>query len=695
MKKSLDCYLYPESVAVIGYTSKTGPQSYNTFEVILNKGFKGKLYPINRKANEILGLKAYPSVLDIPDPVDLVIISTGRMIIPELVRQCVKKGVKGIIIITQGFSEADDVGKKLQAEIMNTVKGTGTRVLGPNTLGVINNFNNFMTAFVDLPTKTAPVGVICQSGFMLGAHADIFNGCGYMVDVGNSSDVSFPELMEYYYQDDRIKVIDLHIEGIKRGRVFLDLCSKVSLEKPVIVYKTGRTQEGAKAASSHSGSLAGDDTMYAAAFRQAGVIRAESIDELRDFNKAFIKYNKVPGNRVGVVTYSGGGGIATLDAIQSSGLTLAQLSPETLTELQKLFPDFMEVSNPIDYWAAVMLHSYDEVFPRTINLILSDPGVDILVCVIQHSNPPGDPNEFDFSCILEAAKEYSDKLVTVCSFGTQRHPWAQYFEENGQVAVYHSPERLARAIGTLYSYYHKIKLRIVDNSIQADSSASFTIDLKGMTGAVPGDKAMEILSEAGIPVVKDIFAGSLEEAVSVADELGYPVAIKVVSPQVLHKTEAGGVRLDIRDAEELKKAYLSMMEEVREKFSGASIQGVLVQEYISGGIELILGSKRDEEFGPVMVFGTGGIYTEIMQDVAFRIAPVGPADALAMIMETKAGQLLQGVRGQKKADLDALVKAITCLSDLVFNNQEISEVDINPLVSTPKGIVALDGRIII
>lgn len=694
MKKSLNCYLYPESVAVIGYTSKTGPQSYNIFEVMLNMGFKGKLYPINRKATEILGLKAYPSVLDIPGPVDLVIISTGRMVIPELVRQCVKKGVKGIIVITQGFAETDDMGKKLQDEIMNAVKGIGTRVLGPNTLGVVNNFNNFMTAFVNLPTKTAPVGVICQAGFMLGAHADIFKGCGYMVDVGNSADVSFPEIMEYYYRDDRIKVIDLHIEGIKGGRAFLDLCSKVTLEKPVIVYKTGRTQEGAKAASSHSGSLAGEDFMYAAAFRQAGVIRAESMDDLRDFNQAFIKFSAVPGNRVGVVTYSGGGGIAMLDAILSSGLTLAQLSQETLSEIQKLFPDYIVTDNPVDYWAAVMMHSYDEVFPRIINLILRDPGVDILVCVIQHSNPPGDPNDFDFNCILEAAKEYSDKLVTVCSFGVQRHQWAQYFEENGPVAVYHSPERLARAMGTLYNYYHHIKTRKTDRPIQAGSSASF-INFNGITGAVPGDKAMEVLSEAGIPVVKDIFAGSLEEAVSAAEELGYPVALKVISPQVLHKTEAGGVRLDIRDVDELKKAYLSMMEEVREKFSDASIHGVLVQEYISGGIELILGSTRDAEFGPVIVFGTGGIYTEIMQDVAFRIAPVSPADALAMIMETKAGQLLQGVRGQKKADIDAVVKAITSLSDLVFNNQEISEVDINPLVSTPKGIVALDGRIII
>ncbi|MCL5056632.1 MAG: acetate--CoA ligase family protein [Actinobacteria bacterium] len=694
MKESLDYFFNPSSVAVIGATTRTGPGVFNPVDILLDKGYRGKIYPVNPKAQDILGVKSYPSVSDIPGPVDLALISTGRTLIPELVRQCVKSGVRGIIVISQGFADADSKGKELQVELMNAIAGTGVRMLGPNTLGLVNNFDSFITSFIHFNTMLAPVGVICQSGMFLTAHDEIFNGCGYAADIGNAADLGFIDIMEYYRRKDSIKVINLHMEGIRGGKAFLELSRAVTLEKPVIVYKTGRTEEGSRAVGSHSGSLAGEDHVYAAAFRQAGIIRAESIDELRDFNKSLIKFNQVPGNRVAVVTVTGGGGIAVLDAIQSCGLVPALLKPETVAEIGKLLPDWMGVSNPVDFWPAAMIYGFDEVYPQILNHVLSDPGVDILVCVINAYYPPGEKNTVNFNFIIEAAREHPDKLVAVWTLGAAKRYWTQFLEEQGQVVAYDSPERLARALGALYNYHHHIRTRKYDEVIKAGPPAPLTIDIKGMSGAAPGDKAMEILAGAGIPVVKDIFARNLEEAANASAELGYPVALKVVSPQVLHKTEAGGVRLDIRDAQGLKNAYLSMLEEVQEKSPGASIQGVLVQRYLSGGIELILGSKMDAEFGPVLVFGTGGIYTEIMRDVAFRIAPVSPAEALEMIGETRAGRLLQGVRGQEKADLNALVKAITCLSDLVTNNPEISEVDINPLLATSKGVVALDGRVI-
>jgi acyl-CoA synthetase (NDP forming) len=693
VKESLNYFFNPSSVAVVGVTRNSGPNKYNILEIILWMGYKGKIYPVNPKVPEIVGLKSYPSVLDIPGPVDLAVIITSRTVILEVVRQCVEKRVKGILIVSQGFADADSEGKEIQNKIMNIVAGTGIRVMGPNTLGVINNFDKFITSFVRFKTSLSPVGIISQTGMFIAGSNDICYGCGYAADVGNAADIGFKELMEYYNKEDGIKLINMHIEGIQDGREFLNLSRAITPKKPIIAYKTGRSQEGALAIGSHSASLAGEDHVYDAVFRQAGIIRAESLNDLRDFNKAFIKYSHVRGNRVGVLSITGAGGITTLDALAKCNLVPARLSPETISEIDKLYPDWMQVTHPVDCWAAAMMHGFDKVYPQILRLMLNDPGVDILVLVLGNSLPPGAEYGLKFDCILDVARECPDKLMVAWNFGVNKYKWAEYLEEQGPLAVYDSPERMARAMGVLYHYYHHIRMR-KNEPIQVSTPVPPAVDAKGMTGAVPTDKAMEILAGAGIPVVKDIFVRSPEEATNAAAALGYPVALKVVSPQVLHKTEVGGVRLNIRDSEELKKSYLSMLKEVQEKSPGASIQGFLVQRCLSGGIELILGSKQDATFGPVLVFGMGGIYTEILQDVAFRIAPVSSADALEMIGETRVSQLLQGVRGQEKADLDALVKAITSLSDLVVNNPEIKEVDINPLLASSKGVVALDGRII-
>lgn len=694
MKNSLNYFLNPQSVAVIGASTRTGPGSFNSVEVMLAKGYRGKIYPVNPKAQEIMGLKAYPSILDIPYQVDLAVISTGRNAVPQLVRQCVAKPVRGIIIITQGFADADEKGRAMQDEIREIISGTGVRVVGPNTLGVVNNFDGFITAFLFIPTKSSGVGLICQSGMFINGHADIYNGVGYGFDIGNAADIGFNEVLDFYFRDERIEIINLHMEGIRGGRRFLEMMRETAIQKPVIVYKTGRTEEGAHAAGSHSGSLAGEDHVYGAAFKQAGIIRAETFDELRDFNKAFMKYKKIAGNRVAVVTFTGGGGIALLDAMDRSGLVPARLSPQTVREIGSVFPDWLEVSNPVDLWPSVMVHGYDRVYPHIFRCVMDDPGVDIMICVGSSHELPREGAPFLDEYILEAARRRPDKPVALWNFGSARHQMAQLIEDRGPVAVFSSPERLARALSAVYHYHHQISKMDQWPAISPDKSMAFGLPAN-TRGALPVPEAMNLISKAGIPAVRRKFAQNVEEALEAAGELGYPVAMKVVSPQAIHKTELGGVRLDIRNVEELKEAYGAIISGVEEKVPGARIEGVLVEQFKSGGIELILGSKRDSQFGPVLVFGLGGIYTEVLNDVAFRIAPVSQSGALEMIRETKAAKLLQGARGKGKADIDGLVRAIMALSQLVTSNPEISEVDINPLLATPDGVLALDCRIIV
>lgn len=693
MKDIFDYFLRPESLAIIGASTRTGPESFNILEVIRDKGCRVKVYPVNPKGGEILGIKAYPSILEVPAEVDLAVIATGRSAVPGLVRQCVQKPVKAIVIVTQGFADADAEGKRLQDQVMDLVRGTGIRVIGPNTLGVVNNFDNFLTAFVNVPLKASPTGLICQSGMFINGHADIFGGLGYAVDIGNAADLGFNEVLEFYGREERIRVISLHMEGIRGGRNFLELARKITPQKPVIVYKTGRTEEGAHAASSHSGSLAGEDLVFQAAFSQAGVVRAESFDELRDFTKTFTRFRSVPGNRVAVVTFSGGGGIAMLDAMDRCGLALASLSPGTVKEIKKLFPDWLEVANPIDLWPSVMKYGFEKSYPPVLRCVLDDPGVDMLACIFVAHRVPGDEEAYVEKFLLEAARERPDKPVALWGFGSARHQMAAHVEERGPVLVYPSPERMARSLGVLSRYSRETFGKKA--SLPARGRAvSHPADLRGAEGPLLGQEAMEVLGRAGIPAVRGKLARSLGEALEAAREMGYPVALKVVSPQVVHKTEAGGIRLDIRGPEGLEEACRSVLDEVGRKVPGAEVEGVLVQQHAGGGVELLLGSKRDPEFGPVLVFGLGGIYTEILRDVAFRIAPVTQSEALGMIMETRAYQLLKGARGREGADLEALSRAVAGLSELMAASPEVSEIDINPLLATPRGVLALDARII-
>ncbi|MCL6639219.1 MAG: acetate--CoA ligase family protein [Firmicutes bacterium] len=693
-------FMEPESIAVVGVSTRTGPGSFNAMETILERGYRGRVYGVNPKGGEILGVKVYPSVTDLPEVVDLAVISTPRGAVPGIVRECVAKGIKAVIIIGQGFADGDEEGKRMQEEIMASIRGTETRIAGPNTLGVANAYAGFYTAFFNFTNKKVANGVVCQSGIFLGGAMDFCTGVGLGIDIGNTADVDFSDVLEYFGREDRVQVISMHIEGLKDGRRFLETASRVSRIKPIICYKTGRSEAGAKAAGSHSGSLAGEDHVYDAALRQAGVIRVEDGDELNDLNKTFLTYPGIGGRRIAIVTITGGGGIATVDACERYGLEVAAYSPETMALLKSLYPDWMEPGNPSDIWPAGMGKGYHMVTARVLEQVLNDPGVDAVVCITPAYMPP-EKDLFTVSDIIkEAAARHRDKPLAVWIFAPHKRELGAIFEEDGTIAVYPTPERAVRALAALYRYYHGIKPAPLP---QAETPAG--VDLKRAArilraGKAPGPRtilgedAFAVLQAYGIPTVRSGRAAGREEALRLAGQMGFPLVMKLDSPDISHKSEVGGVVTGIAGLDAVGAAYDGIMASVAVRAPGARVEGVILQECVTGGVEVILGARRDPQFGPVLVYGLGGIYTEILRDVSFRVAPVDRAEALKMMAETKTYPLLTGARGRTAADVEALAGTIVRLSQLLLDCPEILEMDINPLMAGPDGVVALDARIV-
>lgn len=696
----LKLFVEPQSVAVIGASLRAGPGSFNIVERMLAYGYRGELYPVNPRGGAILDIPVFRSVEEINASVDLAVVCTPRIAVPNVVRQCVDKGIRAIVIITQGFSDAgDEAGRQLHREIVDAVRGTCTRVVGPNTIGIVNNFINFTTSFVDFDTVTAGVGIICQSGVLLNASQDLCGGIGIGIDIGNTSDVGFVEFMDYLGQDPRIKVINLHMEGLRDGRRFMQAARKVTACKPVLALKTGRSEEGARAAGSHSGSLAGEDAVYSAAFAQSGIIRVENSARLADLNRTLLTYREMRGRRVGFITISGGAGIMALDACGKYGLEPACFSSETRAALSEVFPEWMKVSNPADIWPAAMAGGYREIASLALDRILADEGVDAVLCLVTaYLDPDEDPMNIS-DLINEIAARYPHKPTAVWMFGPHRPRYAQKFSDAGKVVVYRSPDDALYCLAELYHYHNEIKGRQYDDfsppqNIDRSRAGNILAAARSAGLLTLNEQALDIMECYGIPVVRRGLAKSRKEALCMADKLGYPVVMKIASPDITHKSDIGGVRLDIYSVEELGRAYDEIMEGVRISAPGARIDGVLLQSRIFGGTEVILGGKRDPQFGPVLVYGLGGVFTELIHDVTFRVAPVTFREAREMIRETKSFRILSGARGKELGDIDALAMCIVRLGTLLYEQPQIIEVDINPLLVMPEGCLALDARII-
>jgi len=449
-------FMEPESVVVIGTPRLTGPGSFNILENLVNTDFPGRVYPVNPNADEILGMKCYPSVLDIPDDIDLAIISTGRSVVPRIVRECTQRGIKALIIVGQGFADGDEEGKELQSEIVRIAREGGARILGPNTFGIANAFNNFTSAYIELEMKKHPIGIIAQTGFFF-VGLPKFTIVGKGIDLGNACDIDFADGLGYFEDDPQIKLILLHMEGTKDGRRFMEVAGRVAKKKPIVALKTGKGDEGARAAQSHSGSLVGRDEVYNAAFRQCGVIRVDDVDEFDDLCKAFLRLPLMKGRGIGVITITGAGGIIALDTCQKYNIHLAKLSPETLSRIGALAPPWQTLENPADIWPAMMIagHPFDEVFNTTLEALLTDPNIHGLIIIFAAFSPQGPM--FPMGDIFQITDKF-EKPVVCWLYGTEVDGVASMMEQEGRMVVYPTLDRAVRALSRLNDYY-----RIIDN----------------------------------------------------------------------------------------------------------------------------------------------------------------------------------------------------------------------------------------
>lgn len=692
-------FLEPESVIVIGAPRKSGPGTFNNVEIMLRYGYKGRIYPINPNADEICGIKTYPSVADVPEVADLAVISVGRDRVMRMFEDCVRAGIQRVIIISQGFADADSRGAELQREIVKLAHAEGVRVIGPNTMGVINNFNHFTTSFVDFPFPDSfmPVSLIAQTGFFQVASRNLaYKNWGKAIDIGNTSDVDFVDALNYLEDDPETKVICIHMEGLKRGHEFIESASRVSLRKPIIVLKTGRSRAGAKAALSHSGSLVGEDEVFDAAFRRAGIIRVKDEKEMRDAMHALLLLGEMKGPRMGVLTVTGAGGIISADAAEEFGLVLSDL-PEGLPEkLRKGMPQWIHVGNPIDIWPIGMIGgNYAGVFEEALKDLLIAPQVDGVLAIFPVSKSPLHSN-FDLTGALRSARESAgnSKPVAIWDY-IDSELFIDEFEQISGIACFDHIEQAVQGLSFSHRYY-RIKNRrkpAVRTFSYEHTETSGLLILGKEQGYLSGGEALSFLKSFGLPVIESRLARSDEEVMDRADEIGFPLVLKLAGPAFLHKSEWGGVITGIKSKEELAFSIRKIRENVKSRDNGAVVDLFEVQRQAQGK-ELLIGLKKDPQFGHVIACGLGGIYTEVFRDVSREIVPIGRAEAEDMIRTLKIFPILKGVRGEEGVDLGAVYEALERISFMALEVPEIQELDMNPFIVSSTFCAAVDARII-
>lgn len=673
-------FLEPRSVALVGVSSKIGKGSLNLFENLVKIGFPGRIYPINPNLQELLGQKVSPNILSVSDEIDLAVIMTARQIVPDVLEQCVKKGIDSVVIITQGFAEADEEGKTLQLRIEKIIKETGVRVLGPNSIGVVNNFFPFSTYFIPTKKKQSPIAFICQSGGFLEGFSQFEVGKG--IDLGNTCNIDFDDALTYFEDDPQIRVIGLYIEGMKNGKKFLEAAGRVAKKKLILVLKAGKSAEGAKAVLYHTGSLAGEDVIFDAAFRQAGLIRIRSVEEFGDISKTFLNLPPVKGDRIGIITPTGAGGILVVDASEEYGFKFANLSEENVNQLKSFFLPWQKVSNPLDVMSAALAHGYKHVYTKALEALFNDPEVDIVFCVL------GEPT---LRTVAEVAKHYPQKAVVAWTIGQPIDASAKAVS----VASYPTPERALRSLEALVKHNAFLMK-------PPEERKTFAINRKLVEKVLRmakkrgqkllSNEAFSLLRACGIPVAPFKLARTKRQAVEAAEALGFPVVLKISSPEIIHKSDVSGVRVGIRNSKQLRFHYEGMISEVFHRFPHATIKGVMIQRMVTEGRELILGAKRDPQFGPVIIFGWGGVYTELLKDFSCGIPPLTLQEAEEMISFTKVSKLFGGFRGSPPSDLLFIKECLLRLSQLVSDFPEITELDINPFKIFPKRGLVLDAR---
>jgi acetate---CoA ligase (ADP-forming) len=693
-----DKLLRPASVAVIGASANRSKVGNNVLLNILQGGYEGEVYPVNPSADTIEGKTCYKNVSDIPGPVDLAVIVIKRDLVIPMLRACAQKGVKAVIIITAGFGETGEEGRKLQKEIMQIVRQNRMTMMGPNCLGLINPWHKLNASFGQGLGTPGPIALISQSGALITAIQDLAAdeniGFSMLASLGNKASLDEVTFLQNLQADTNTKVVAAYLEDIARGQEFMRIAEQVNKTKPVIVLKSGRTASGAKAASSHTGSLAGADRAYDSAFERSGVIRADSIEHLFDIATA-LAYQPLPkGDRVAVVTNAGGPGIMMTDALEMVGLTMATLDDATEKKLLELLPPAASAHNPVD----VLGDATGAMYGKTIEILLTSDSVDSLIVIL---TPQKMTDAAGTAQAIADAAAKADKPVFGCFMGASIVAEGVSLLRSNNIPQYAVPERAANAMREMvaYSNYKTRPLRVVDrfavNKIPAIKTIKACIN-RGVY-EIGEFEAKTIMEAYSFIVPPGTLATSVDEAVRFADEVGYPVAMKISSPDILHKSDVGGVKIGLANAQAVEDAFELMMLRIKRKKPEAQLRGVLVEKMILGGREVILGMKKDPQFGPMLMYGLGGIFVEVLKDVAFGLAPITEDECYKIIESTRSYKLLLGARGQKPVDISLIVSNMQRLSQLVVDFPEIDEVDINPLKvgQTGDNAYVVDARIIL
>lgn len=695
---AVDGFLNPASVALIGVSRQTGVGAYNNLEMMLRYGYQGKIYVIHPKVPNILGFDTYPSVADLPEAPELAVISVGRDRVLPVFQECAEKGIRHVIVISQGFADADETGADLQRELTETARRFGVRVLGPNTMGVLNAFSRFSTAFLDLPKDPSPppLSLVAQSG-VLQVGIESFTGrIGKAIDIGNGCDVHFADVLPYLAEDPQTEIIVLHMEGIRRGREFLQTAARMAARKPVIVFKTGRSEAGARAALSHTGSLVGEDAVFDAAFRKAGLLRVRNMVELRAVCKAFLNFRAMEGPRLGVATATGACGIMTADACEDYGLRLAPFPEEARSSLENPRIAWHRLGNPVDLWPLGMVGgSFTNVLERTCNaLFRSDDVHAVLVIAPVMASPLHDDLRLTETTRRIQERNTGRKPLAFWLYGDGAHEEAPKLDAMDGVACFASIDEAVMGLSATYRFEQIRRKPPRAEILEHPARAETPVPLAAPEDVITGADAEEILRNYGIVSAPSRITLDPAEAVQWADSVGYPVVLKIVSPQWLHKSDRGGVVTGISDRASLERAFSDLSERFRHKTPDGHLTGIQVQKQLAGK-ELLLGVSRDPHFGPVVLAGMGGVYTEVFRDVARGIAPLEKEEAERMLRSLRIYPLLQGVRGEAPAAIPAVVDALLALSRLAMDHPEITELDLNPVFVNDQGCFSVDCRIVL
>jgi len=684
----LHTFFHPQGVAVIGASSKPNKLSYGVLSNLATHGYDGPVYPVNPKGGEILGLQAYPSVAEVPDPVDLAVIILPPELSIQTLEACGERGIQAAVVVASGFGEVGTGGEEREIKLRGVARRYGMRLIGPNCIGVLDTTTRVDTTFLTAMPKVGGIGFASHSGAICGGTVDWANTVGFgfsrIISLGNQVDVNMADALASLAADDQTKVAVAYVEGLPQGREFVRVARDLTLKKPLIVIKAGRTPSGTRAVASHTGALAGEDRAFEAACRRAGAIQVEDLEALIDASLALAYREPLVGPRIALLTNAGGPAAVGADALDREGLRLVDLDEKTQACLREVCPPGTMTGNPVDMLGG----AEPEHFQAAIDVLDAAPEVDGILATFVPQALTGPPEIA--MAVGEAAGKIEKPAVCCIYGGGEIHRAARLLHERG-VPHYLTPARAAFGLGVLRRY-HRIKtqprpepeeLSGIDRELARE-----ILDEGHTQDVLDAHRGARVAGAYGLSVPASNLAATPEEAIASADRMGYPVVLKRVAPGVVHKSDVGGVALGLSDAQAVREAFVRIVQ---------CGEQALVQQMAPGGMEVIVGAQRDRQFGPLVMFGLGGVYVEVLEDVAFRLAPLSESDAREMVMETAAGRLLSGVRGQPARDVEAVTDAIRRVGQLMTDLPELSEIDLNPLIVGEKGVGAwaVDVRIVL